>query len=49
MAGAENACQLCSRFEKILNVPRGYASGFFSPAAALAAVLNARFTDDISS
>ena len=32
---AETAFQLCSRLESILNVPREYASGVFSPAAAL--------------
>lgn len=29
MAGAENACQLCSRFEKILNVPPRVRLRFF--------------------
>ncbi len=32
---AEKARQLRSRFIEILNVPRGYASGFDSPAALL--------------
>jgi len=32
---AENGLQHRSRFEEILNYLRGYASGFFSPAALL--------------
>ena len=30
---AENVLRLRSRLDEILNVPRGYASGFLSPAA----------------
>jgi hypothetical protein len=32
---AEKALHLCSQLIKILNVARGYASGFVSPAAAV--------------
>lgn len=39
----ENGPQLRSRLNKILNVPRGYASGFVSPAA----LLDARFEQSV--
>ncbi|CBK40885.1 protein of unknown function [Nitrospira defluvii] len=35
MQDAENGRQLRSRLTKILNVPRGYASGFVSSVASL--------------
>jgi histidine ammonia-lyase len=37
---AEKALHLCSQLIKILNVARGYASGFVSPAAAVAGFLS---------
>jgi len=49
MAGAETACNFVLGSKKSSTYLRGYAAGFFSPAAALAAVLSARFTGNISS